>query len=62
MAPHRDEHQTIQTNTAIVLNNINNNIYNYNKHKKAWPIVDYMVWTSERVQEAKILTHLDTVS
>ena len=35
MAPHRDEHQTIQTNTAIVLNNINNNIYNYNKHKKA---------------------------
>jgi hypothetical protein len=40
MAPHGDEHQTIQMNTAIDFNNINNNIYNYKKDKKVWPIVD----------------------
>jgi len=47
MAPHGDEHQTIQMNTAIDFNNINNNIYNYKKDKKVWPIVDKMIWTSE---------------
>jgi hypothetical protein len=46
MAPHGDKHQTIQMNTAIDPNNINNNIYiyiyiyNYKKDRKVWPIVD----------------------
>lgn len=63
MGPHGDKHQTIQMNTAIDPNNIKTiYIYNYKKDKKYGPSCIKWYEPLKRVREAKIRTHLDTMS